>query len=368
MNKNTSILHIAECAGGVERYLQMLLPRMKACGFTQYFICSNNYKAELYQGMVDGVTQMDLRQTFSPLQVVKKVAAIRSVIRQKHPDVIYCHSSFAGGLGRLASIGLSCKVVYNPHGWGFMCSKRGKQWVFLLMERLLASFTNKIVCISNAEKEVAREKHIGHEKQFEVIHNGVDIERIKAITPILRSELGIDTNTFVVGMVARITPLKDPMTFIKAAELVSKKIKNAVFIIVGDGEDKEYIKGYARQHNINLLVTGWTDNPHAYTKIFDVGLLLSRWWEGFGFAVAEYMAAGKNVIATRTGGIPELINDNEDALLVAPESPQQVSEKILWLYHHPIEAASMRKKALEKSKKFSIDNVVNKHAKLMENL
>lgn len=119
MMKNIKILHIAECAGGVERYLQMLLPRLEKRGLWQFFICSKNYNMQSYENMVDGVDQMDLKQTFSPLQVWKKVNAIRRVIKQIKPDIIYCHSSFAGGLGRMAAIGLHCKVVYNPHGWAF---------------------------------------------------------------------------------------------------------------------------------------------------------------------------------------------------------------------------------------------------------
>ena len=67
MDKRISILHIAECAGGVERYLQMLLPRLERKNFCQHFICSFNYNKEDYRNIVDGVEQMDLKQTFSPL-------------------------------------------------------------------------------------------------------------------------------------------------------------------------------------------------------------------------------------------------------------------------------------------------------------
>lgn len=69
---NIRILHIAECAGGVERYLQMLLPRLEKKGIKQYFICSRNYDESLYSKIVDGVQQMDLTQSFSPLRVIKK--------------------------------------------------------------------------------------------------------------------------------------------------------------------------------------------------------------------------------------------------------------------------------------------------------
>ena len=101
---NIRILHIAECAGGVERYLQMLLPRLEKRGLKQFFICSKNYNSESYECMVDGVNQMDLKQTFSPFQILKKVSAIRKVIKQVKPDILYCHSSFAGGFGKAAVI------------------------------------------------------------------------------------------------------------------------------------------------------------------------------------------------------------------------------------------------------------------------
>lgn len=83
------------------------------------FICSRNYDESLYSKIVDGVIQMDLTQSFSPLKVIAKVRAIRQEIKKVNPDILYCHSSFAGGLGRMAAIGLHCKVVYNPHGWAF---------------------------------------------------------------------------------------------------------------------------------------------------------------------------------------------------------------------------------------------------------
>ena len=102
MDPKITVLHIAECAGGVERYIQMLLPRLEKKGFCQFFL-----------------KQMDLKQTFSPLQVLRKVLSIRKYIKKLCPDIVYCHSSFAGGLGRLAAWGLPCKIVYNPHGWAF---------------------------------------------------------------------------------------------------------------------------------------------------------------------------------------------------------------------------------------------------------
>jgi glycosyltransferase involved in cell wall biosynthesis len=156
--------------------------------------------------------------------------------------------------------------------------------------------------------------------------------------------------------------------FIRAAEIVHKEIPNSAFIIVGDGEQRVEIETFAQQHGLRLVVTGWTDKPYSYLKTFDVAMLLSR-WEGFGLAIVEYMAAEKNVIATRTDAIPTLIEDGVDGLLVDVDNPQQAAEKILWLYHHQKEAAKIRNKALLKVyAKYDINRVINQHIDMFNEL
>lgn len=112
------ILHIAECAGGVDRYLEMLLPRLEE-DYEQVFVCSQHFDVAKYEDKVDIVEQIDMKQSFSPMRIYSQVRHIRKLVKKYQPDIVYCHSSFAGGLGRLACIGLKCKKVYNPHGWAF---------------------------------------------------------------------------------------------------------------------------------------------------------------------------------------------------------------------------------------------------------
>lgn len=116
--KKIKIMHIAECAGGVDRYLEMLLPRLES-DYLQIFVCSYNFNASKYRGKVDVVEQIDMKQSFSPMKIVKQVKQIKTLLKEYKPDIVYCHSSFAGGLGRMAAMGMKCKVVYNPHGWAF---------------------------------------------------------------------------------------------------------------------------------------------------------------------------------------------------------------------------------------------------------
>lgn len=236
------------------------------------------------------------------------------------------------------------------------------------MEKCLSPLTDKIVCISEAEKVSAEREHIANDNKLELIPNGIDVEAVKCAVPKRRMDLGIADDAFVVGMIGRISPQKAPDIFIKSARLIHDNIKNSAFIIVGDGEEREEVECFARENDLNLIITGWTDKPYSYLKMFDVAVLLSR-WEGFGLAVVEYMAAEKNVVATRTDAIPTLIDDGVDGLLVEVDNPEDVKEKVMWLYNHPNEAKAMRDKALQKViKRYDISRVVDQHVEMFNKL
>ena len=114
-----NIMHIAQCAGGVDRYLSMLLPLLRQQNLRQTFVGSHDYESEEYEDKVDKVEQLDMGQSLNPLVIMSVVAKIRRLVKEYRPDIVYCHSSMAGGMGRLACLGLPVKVVYNSHGWAF---------------------------------------------------------------------------------------------------------------------------------------------------------------------------------------------------------------------------------------------------------
>lgn len=236
------------------------------------------------------------------------------------------------------------------------------------MERCLAPLADKIICISEAEKASALRNKVTGEEKLALIPNGIDVAKVVNSNAKQRSELGITEDAFVVGMIGRLSPQKAPDVFIRAASLIEESVPNAAFIIVGGGEERQETEEYARKHGLQLIVTGWTEEPYAYLKVFDVAVLLSR-WEGFGLAVVEYMAAGKNVVATRTDAIPTLIDDGKDGLLVEVDNPEDVRKKVLWLRHHPKEAEDMRKRAYQKVVElYDINRVADQHAELFVNL
>lgn len=138
---------------------------------------------------------------------------------------------------------------------------------------MAAPFCEKIICISDAEKQSALEKKICREDKLQVIFNGVDIEAYESGEhgTVKRSSLGIPEDAYVVGMVGRISPQKAPDVFVKMAKLVKDEIPNAHFVIVGSGNQEAEIRKYAEENKFadSLHITGWVDDPMSYVELFD---------------------------------------------------------------------------------------------------
>lgn len=243
-----------------------------------------------------------------------------------------------------------------------------KRLVYLLIEKALSFQTDKIVCISEAERESALKNNICHEEKLCLIPNGIDIAKVQSAIPVLRSSLGFHDDDFVVGMVGRLARQKAPDVFVKAATIIQHKIPKAVFLIVGNGEETARIENYAKMYGLKLVVTGWVDNPYSYLKIFDVAMLLSR-WEGFGLAITEYMAARKPYVATRVDAIPTLVEDGFDGFLVGVDSPEEAADRVVYIYNHKKEIEVMVENAYKKvTMKYDIHRVAEQHKQLFDSL
>lgn len=282
------------------------------------------------KSLADRVIVLKMAHQINHSSDIKVEKALRRIIKQLKPDIVYAHSSKAGALARIADLGLKNKVIYNPHGWAFnMQQSAKKKEMYKWVEKISAYFCDKIVCISDAEKESALREKICKPSKLQVIYNGVDLEEIKNTVPETRKELHIPEDAFVVGMVGRLSKQKAPDVFVKAASLIKKKIPNAYFLMVGDGELRDQVEEMI--HNFDLdtsfLITGWVDNPAAYMKVMNVGCLLSR-WEGFGLVLPEYMACGIPIVATNVDAIPNIIEDGKNGLLVEKDDYYAVADKV----------------------------------------
>lgn len=371
-NKKIKILHIAQAAGGVDRYLQCLIKYMDRDKFENILVCSYDYNQKDYEGIIDDFQQVEMGRSIGPNDI-KAIFAVRKLIKKYKPDIVYAHSSKAGVVGRMADIFKKNKCIYNPHGWAFnMNCSRKKQNFYSFIEKLMVPFSDKIVCISDAERDSALKRKIAKEKKLKVIFNGVDVKEFEdnVKPPVKREELNIPEDAFVVGMVGRISQQKAPDIFIRMANELKDKIPNLHLVIVGDGEMKDEILSFAEKNGLSdsLHIAGWVDNPLSYVKTFDIAVLLSR-WEGFGLAIPEYMMAEKPVVATNIDAIPNIVKDGENGLLVPVDDYKVAAEKVMELYNNK----SVREQLVKKGKKdvyekFDARRVSKEHSELFSDI
>ena len=368
MKNKIRILHVAQAAGGVDRYIRMLLKYLDKEKFENILVCSQDFHEEDYRDLVDSFEQVEMTRAIgsSDLKAIKEV---RALIKKYNPDIVYAHSSKAGAITRVADIGLKNHCIYNPHGWAFnmRCSAK-KKAMYTAIEKIAAPFCDKIICISDAEKQSALDKKICREDKLQVIFNGVDIESYEngVRGTIKRIDLNIQEDAFVVGMVGRMSPQKAPDVFVKMAKHVKDEVPNAHFIIVGNGNQEDEIRKYAEDNGFSnsLHITGWVDNPMSYVELFDVACLLSR-WEGFGLALPEYMMAGKPIVASRVDAIPNIIRNGENGLLVEVDDDIGASKAVLRILRED----GLRKKIVAQGledvhNRFNARRVSEEHSKL----
>ena len=114
-------MHIAEAPGGVERYLVTLLTKLKKYPeFEHILVCSTSFDKKKFKGIVKKIVVIEsMQNTISFSLDSKSVLEVRKIIKRYKPDIVYCHSSKAGAIGRMANFGIKNKLIYNAHGWAF---------------------------------------------------------------------------------------------------------------------------------------------------------------------------------------------------------------------------------------------------------
>ena len=346
--KKIRILHVAQAAGGVDRYIRMLLKYLDKEKFENILVCSQDFHAEDYRGLIGYFEQIEMTRAIGGNDL-KAIKEVRTLIKKYNPDIVYAHSSKAGAIARVADIGLKNHCLYNPHGWAFnmRCSAK-KKAIYTAIEKIAAPFCDKIICISDAEKQSALDKKICREDKLQVIFNGVDIESYEG------------------GVHGEIK--KAPDVFVRMAKQVKDKVPKAHFIIVGNGNQENEIRKYAMDNGFSdsLHITGWVDNPMSYVELFDVACLLSR-WEGFGLALPEYMMAGKPIVASRVDAIPNIIRDGENGLLVEVDDAVGASEAVLRIYREDGLRNRLVAQGIEDvHNKFNARRVSEEHGRLFE--
>ncbi|MCX7715862.1 MAG: glycosyltransferase, partial [Endomicrobia bacterium] len=288
---------------------------------------------------------------------------------------VHTHTSKAGILGRWATFLLrtfccgfqNIKIIHTPHGhifYGYY--DKLITFIFVMVEKITARITDKIIALTEGEKNESLIYGIGKPNQWVVIHSGTNLPCFITPNSELRTKLNIPTDSIVIGTVARLEPVKGVKYLIEAIPficgfLTSSSLSSLTFLIVGDGSERKKLekllleqcfsiangnkpKGllYEQKNNIKIfekrlkdkkievIFTGMREDVAELISIMDIYVQPSL-NEGMGKTIVLAELLGKPVVATKVQGIPSVVIEAETGILVKSKNSIELAEGIIQL-------------------------------------
>jgi len=314
---------------------------------------TNKFKAEL-------VKIKSLHRSLNPADDIRAFLQIRKVIKNIKPDLVNTHTSKAGFLGRIAAKSVSKKlpVVHTFHGhliYGYFA--RYKIFIFTLIERFLARFTDAAASITKETQDSLQKLRIGRKLRWQVIRLGIPVNRSTFLAPKSNSK----TNLLWVG---RFTDIKDPFYAVSVMEELERLSPGRFDLtMVGGGELLEESK--LRSKSLPISFTGWLDKPFESVGYFDLLLLTSK-NEGMGLVMLEAANYSRATVARNVGGVGEFVADNKNGFLVTGDA-DQMAFKINSLTKEVIDQAGKNCKLVLENE-FTDKVMANNYLKLYKSL
>ena len=215
-------------------------------------------------------------------------------------------------------------------------------------------------------------QYVGHKHKFKVTHLGIDLKLYDNTLnrDQLKNEIKIPCDKIIIGLTGRLTHMKGQLNVVESAVYLVKNFPNIHFLFMGEGEQRQEIEEKIRQLELSQYFTlaGHKSDAPLLTKVYDIALLPSTCYETFGFVNLEAMAYSIPVIASRFGGIPEVVSDQETGILVRPNSVEDLVESIERLLHNPNLRSSMGSAGRKRVEKyFQLKDMLNKTYQVYEN-
>jgi len=291
------------------------------------------------------------------------VCKLGKIIRKNSIKIVHLHSPHAHALGLLAakSVG-NCKVILSRRV-NFPIKRN-------ILSRLKYSKVDRIIAISQKVKQVLVACGLPEEK-IDVVYSGVDTERFQNVeADYLVSELALNREKLIIGNIAALTWDKDHKILIAAARDVVDEFPQVVFLIAGEGPLRREIEILIKRLNLEekVKLLGFRQDIPEILSLLDLFVLSSR-WEGLGTSLLDAFASRVPVVCTNVGGIPEIVKDGVNGILVPPGNPEALSRAIISLLENRDLARRMAEEGFQLvNKKFSIEKMVQDTKKIYDRL
>jgi glycosyltransferase involved in cell wall biosynthesis len=293
------------------------------------------------------------------------VARLRQLVGKREIDLVHAHSPYVAIGARLGLGNPRPRLLYTEHNvweryrratyWGNLLTFPRNDHVFCVSEQVRSSI------------RVPRILGFLHMPSIETLHHGIDLTQVGRwkSTDGIREGLGIPRDAPVVGTVANFKAHKGYEYLLKAAALVKREASDTRFVFVGQGPVEKGAREQARRLALDGTVTfaGFRADAPRVAATFDIFALASI-AEGLPIALLEAMALGRAVVATRVGGLPEVIDHDREGVLVPPGDPRALADAILALLADP----ELRQRLGEAARKRAADFDIRKAVRRMESV
>jgi glycosyltransferase involved in cell wall biosynthesis len=287
----------------------------------------------------------ELGREISPLRDLAATIRLAKLIRRERPQILHTHTAKAGTVGRVAALLAGSRrppiIVHTFHGHvlrGYFGPLRSR--LFLMLERWLAARTTALVAVSPQVRDDLVALGVAEPERFVVIRLGIELDERVAPTRDGRLEsrryLGIPGDRFAVGWIGRMTGVKRTDDVLLAFKRLRDGGVDACLCMVGDGPDRGQLEQRAHELGVmrDTLFVGYQEDVAPFYAAFDA-LVLPSGNEGTPVSAIEALAAGRPVVATRVGGVPDVIREGEDGFLVEAGDTEQLAERLAELAHDP---------------------------------
>lgn len=305
---------------------------------------SDNQFPDLLQRLAEArwsLFEVPMRRSISLAHDLRCLVQIRRIVKEFRPDVVNCHSSKAGALGRLAVNSLAKRpaVVFTPNA---MALHLGGS--FRIIEWILGhGLTDLLIAVGESEEqEIIQSRVVLPDHVFKV-PPFIDTEWFSPIDRSLaRCQLGLDTAVPLVVGIGRLSEQKDPLTFAAIVAEARRSIPELTALWVGGGELHETLEATVTRLHLEeaLTVTGWRDDVRPYLASANVVLMTSL-YEGLPHAMAETLAMAKPMVATRVTGTVDLVANGRFGRLFEPGDVAGGAAELVTLLRSPEEGEKM---------------------------
>jgi glycosyltransferase involved in cell wall biosynthesis len=312
-----------------------------------------------------------LVRELSPRQDAAALQQLITLFRKERPHIVHTHTSKAGILGRMAARHTKAPiVVHTPHGHVFHSYEgRLKTRLFVHLERFGARAADRLVALTETERNEHVEIGIGRREQWTTIHSGVDFapfEACRGTRHAVRRELHLPDDAVVMGTVGRLVPVKGQSYLVDALDRLSAQHHALHLLLVGDGPLRAELIAQSRSLGLNVVIhPNRRPDPHApgAATVHFMGLrhdvarlmaamdlfVLPSLNEGMGRVLVEAMAMELPCIASRVSGIPDVVEAGVTGILVPPQDPQALADAMLALLAHPDWMREMGRRGRQKA-------------------